>query len=101
MRRPVAVHALLHSAGLRRYLFARPELHHRPRHARALSPSLTWIKGRHTWVFGGQLTETYDNYAQTNIASGAFAFNGSWTQTMLFPAEQAVFPLPISCWDMA
>src|SRR5271163_4973054 len=44
-----------------------------------LSPSLTWIKGRHTWVFGGQLTETYDNYAQTNIASGAFLFNGSWT----------------------
>ena len=45
----------------------------------ALSPNLTWIKGRHTWVFGGQLIETYDNYAQTNIASGAFAFNGSWT----------------------
>ncbi|MGC2663115.1 MAG: TonB-dependent receptor [Candidatus Acidiferrales bacterium] len=44
-----------------------------------VSPSLTWIRGRHTWVFGGQLTETYDNYAQTNIASGAFAFNGSWT----------------------
>jgi hypothetical protein len=44
-----------------------------------VSPSLTWIKGRHTWVFGGQLTETYDNYAQTNIASGAFLFNGSWT----------------------
>src|SRR6202453_3455743 len=35
-----------------------------------VSPNLTWIKGRHTWVFGGQLTETYDNYAQTNIASG-------------------------------
>jgi hypothetical protein len=45
----------------------------------AVSPNLTWIKGRHTWVFGGQLIETYDNYAQTNIASGAFAFNGSWT----------------------
>jgi len=45
----------------------------------AFSPSITWIKGRHTWVFGGQLIETYDNYAQTNIASGAFAFNGSWT----------------------
>jgi hypothetical protein len=45
----------------------------------ALSPSLTWIRGRHTWVFGGQLIETYDNYAQTNIASGAFAFDGSWT----------------------
>jgi hypothetical protein len=44
-----------------------------------VSPSLTWIKGRHSWVFGGQLTLTYDNYAQTNIASGAFAFDGSWT----------------------
>jgi hypothetical protein len=49
-----------------------------------LSPSLTWIKGRHTWVFGGQLTETYDNYAQTNIASGAFAFDGSWTSSNAF-----------------
>jgi hypothetical protein len=47
----------------------------------AVSPSLTWIKGRHTLVFGGQLIETYDNYAQTNIASGAFAFNGSWTNS--------------------
>jgi hypothetical protein len=47
----------------------------------ALSPNLTWIKGRHTFLFGGQLIETYDNYAQTNIASGAFAFNGSWTQS--------------------
>jgi hypothetical protein len=46
-----------------------------------VSPSLTWIKGRHTWVFGGQLTLTYDNYAQTNIASGAFAFDGSWTSS--------------------
>jgi Carboxypeptidase regulatory-like domain len=47
----------------------------------ALSPNLTWIKGRHTMLFGGQLVVTYDNYAQTNIASGAFAFNGSWTQS--------------------
>jgi hypothetical protein len=46
-----------------------------------VSPSLTWIKGRHTWVFGGQLTETYDNYAQTNIASGAFGFIGTWTSS--------------------
>ena len=50
----------------------------------ALSPSLTWIKGKHTWVFGGQLIETYDNYAQSNIASGAFAFNGSWTSSAVF-----------------
>jgi len=47
----------------------------------AVQPNLTWIKGRHTWAFGGQLIETYDNYAQTNIASGAFAFNGSWTNS--------------------
>ena len=47
----------------------------------ALSPNLTWIKGRHTLFFGGQLIETFDNYAQTNIASGAFAFDGSWTQS--------------------
>jgi len=47
----------------------------------ALSPNVTWIKGRHTMLFGGQLIETFDNYAQTNIASGAFAFNGSWTQS--------------------
>jgi len=50
-----------------------------------VSPSLTWIKGRHTWVFGGQLIETYDNYAQTNIASGAFAFDGSWTSSNAVP----------------
>src|SRR5271155_1314095 len=47
----------------------------------AFQPNLTWIRGRHTFEFGGQLIETYDNYAQTNIASGAFAFNGSWTNS--------------------
>ena len=44
-------------------------------------PNMNWVKGRHTLFFGGQLIETFDNYAQTNIASGAFAFNGSWTQS--------------------
>jgi len=29
----------------------------------------------------GQPAEGYDNYVQTNIASGAFAFNGSWTSS--------------------
>ena len=47
----------------------------------AFQPNMTWIKGRHPFQFGGQLMETYDNYAQTNIASGAFAFNGSWTNS--------------------
>jgi len=29
----------------------------------------------------GSPAEGYDNYVQTNIASGAFAFNGSWTSS--------------------
>jgi hypothetical protein len=43
------------------------------------SPGVTMIRGRHTLQWGGQLEMGYDNYAQTNIASGAFAFGGSWT----------------------
>jgi hypothetical protein len=44
------------------------------------SPSATMIRGRHTIQFGGQLEEGFDNYAQTNIASGFFGFNGAFTQ---------------------
>jgi len=43
------------------------------------SPSATMIRGRHTIQFGGQLEEGFDNYAQTNIASGFFGFNGAFT----------------------
>jgi Carboxypeptidase regulatory-like domain len=41
------------------------------------SPSLTLVRGRHTVKFGFQLEIGRDNYAQTNVASGAFAFCGS------------------------
>ena len=34
---------------------------------------MTMILGRHTIQWGGQYQLGYDNYAQTNIASGAFA----------------------------
>jgi hypothetical protein len=44
------------------------------------SPSVTWIHGKHSIAVGGQFEIGYDNYAQTNIASGAFGFNGIWTQ---------------------
>jgi hypothetical protein len=44
-----------------------------------ISPSLTWIHGKHTFNFGGQWELGLDNYYQTNIASGAFGFLGSWT----------------------
>jgi Carboxypeptidase regulatory-like domain len=44
-----------------------------------ISPSLTIIHGRHTFHVGAQYELGLDNYAQTNIASGAFAFKGTWT----------------------
>lgn len=39
-----------------------------------LSPSLTLMRGRHRYRFGMQLETGYDNYAQTNVGSGAFDF---------------------------
>ncbi len=43
------------------------------------SPVLTLIRGKHTIAIGGQLEMGYDNYFQTNIAAGAFAFSTNWT----------------------
>jgi Carboxypeptidase regulatory-like domain/TonB dependent receptor len=42
-----------------------------------LTPSITLVRGRHTLKLGAQLELGRDNYAQTNVASGAFAFCGS------------------------
>jgi hypothetical protein len=44
-----------------------------------LSPAFTLIRGKHTIQTGAQFEWGYDNYFQTNIASGAFAFGGNWT----------------------
>ncbi len=44
------------------------------------SPSVTLVRGRHTLKLGFQLEIGRDNYAQTNVASGAFAFCGSGLQ---------------------
>jgi hypothetical protein len=41
------------------------------------SPSITLIRGHHTVKLGAQLELGRDNYAQTNVASGSFAFCGS------------------------
>lgn len=46
-----------------------------------ISPALTMIRGKHTFQIGGQYERGYDNYFQTNIASGAFAFQGNWTSS--------------------
>jgi hypothetical protein len=42
-----------------------------------LSPSVNLVRGRHTLKLGFQLQVGRDNYAQTNVASGSFAFCGS------------------------
>jgi len=39
-----------------------------------LAPGLTLMRGRHRYHFGFQYQAGYDNYAQTNVASGAFDF---------------------------
>lgn len=41
-----------------------------------LSPSLTLMRDRHLFHFGLQFEVSYDNFAQTNVASGAFDFCG-------------------------
>ena len=46
-----------------------------------LSPALTLIRGKHTIQVGGQYELGLDNYFQTNIASGAFGFQGNWTSS--------------------
>jgi hypothetical protein len=46
-----------------------------------ISPALTMIRGKHTIQAGGQWELGLDNYYQTNIASGAFAFAGNWTSS--------------------
>jgi hypothetical protein len=52
-----------------------------------ISPSLTVIRGKHTFQFGGQYELGLDNYYQTNIASGAFAFSGAWTSNTGLPTQ--------------
>jgi hypothetical protein len=41
-----------------------------------LTPSITLLRGRHLLHAGFQLETSYDNFAQTNVASGAFDFCG-------------------------
>ncbi len=44
-----------------------------------ITPAFTLIRGKHTIQAGAQVEWGLDNYFQTNIASGAFAFGGDWT----------------------
>jgi hypothetical protein len=53
------------------------------------SPQITMIRGRHTFVWGGQLEEGYDNYLQTNTGGGLISFGGSWTSSLAKNASGA------------
>jgi hypothetical protein len=44
-----------------------------------ISPQFTKIYRRHTFAFGVQLEQTFDNYYQTNTGGGLISYNGSWT----------------------
>jgi hypothetical protein len=58
-----------------------------------VSPSLTIIRGKHTFQVGAQWELGLDNYYQTNIASGAFGFSGAWTANLAAnPAANTGFP---------
>jgi Carboxypeptidase regulatory-like domain len=46
-----------------------------------LTPAFTLIRGKHTIQTGAQFEIGLDNYFQTNIASGAFGFEGNWTSS--------------------
>ena len=46
-----------------------------------VSPQLTIIHGKHNIQIGGQYELGLDNYFQTNIASGAFGFDGTWSSS--------------------
>ena len=61
-----------------------------------LSPQMTMVRGRHSFVFGGQLEFTYDNYLQTNNGGGIISFNGSWTQSLARNATGATGGLDIA-----
>lgn len=47
-----------------------------------ISPQITMIRGRHSFVWGGQLEEGYDNYLQTNTGGGLISFGGAWTNNV-------------------
>ena len=46
-----------------------------------VTPAFTLIRGKHTIQAGAQFEFGLDNYLQTNIASGAFGFQGNWTSS--------------------
>jgi hypothetical protein len=57
-----------------------------------LSPAVTLIRGKHTIQAGLQYEIGLDNYFQTNIASGAFGYQGNWTSSTATATDGSGFP---------
>ena len=56
----------------------------------ALTPTLTWIKGRHTLKFGAELHRNDLNYFQNNSPGGSYTFDNLFTsQNALNRASRA------------
>ncbi len=45
----------------------------------ALTPTLTWIKGKHTWKFGAEIHKNELNYFQNNSPGGTYSFDNLFT----------------------
>lgn len=46
----------------------------------SIQPNMTWIRGRQTWRFGGELRQYTNNNHNPGAASGTFNFGPNWTQ---------------------
>ncbi|HEX4786808.1 MAG TPA: TonB-dependent receptor [Candidatus Sulfotelmatobacter sp.] len=57
-----------------------------------VTPAFTLIRGKHTIQTGAQFEYGLDNYFQTNIASGAFGFQGNWTSSTPTATDGSGFP---------
>lgn len=57
-----------------------------------VSPQFTLIRGKHTIQAGAQWELGLDNYFQTNIATGAFGFQGNWTSSSPSASDGSGFP---------
>jgi hypothetical protein len=54
------------------------------------SSSLSWVKGRQIWKFGGEQRLFYNNFSQPQNPTGFFNFSSAITQSMINPPN----PLP-------
>jgi len=59
------------------------------------SPSISMIRGRHTLILGGQIEVGRDNYAETDVTTGFFVFDHTYT------SSAALNPAPLTGFGFA